>query len=183
MEGWTDEEIKNKNLRAPCGIFCGACAIYLATRSGSEKFRNGIAGLWGLKPEDINCAGCMQPDPPKKLFGFCRTCSVRNCARSKGFYSCHQCEKWPCAEMEQGEYINAVPVSVRQSIQRVRNRAIPLWHDKVAAKGDEEGSYEWARGECERYHCPSCGKPLYRSAQQCRACKRPVGEELDGVIS
>jgi hypothetical protein len=85
--------------------------------------------------------------------------------------------------MEQGEYINAVPVSVRQSILRVRNRAIPLWRDKVATKGDEEGSYEWARGECERYHCPSCGKPLYRSAQQCRACKRPVGEELDGVIS
>ena len=22
MEGWTDEEIRNKNLRAPCGIFC-----------------------------------------------------------------------------------------------------------------------------------------------------------------
>jgi hypothetical protein len=32
MEGWTDEEIKNKNLRAPCGIFCGACPIYIATR-------------------------------------------------------------------------------------------------------------------------------------------------------
>lgn len=23
MEGWTEEEIKNKNLRALCGIFCG----------------------------------------------------------------------------------------------------------------------------------------------------------------
>jgi hypothetical protein len=182
MKGWGEEEIRNKELRAPCGIFCGACAIYLATRSGSEKLKSYIAGLWGVRPEDVNCHGCMQTDPPKALFGFCKSCAVRNCARSKGLYSCHQCEKWPCAEMERGEYINAVPVSVRQSISRVRNRAIPLWRKKVAASGDEKGSLDWARAEAERYHCPSCGEPLYRSAQQCRACKRPVAEELDGTI-
>ncbi len=182
LEGWTDEEIRNKNLRAPCGIFCGACAIYLAGRENNEKFRNIIAGLWRMNPGDIRCRGCMQPDPPKELFGFCRNCAIRNCARAEGFYSCHQCDQWPCAEMTEGEYIKAVPESVRPSVQRVWRRAIPLWRDKVAAEGDEKGSLEWARAECERYHCQSCGKPLYRSAQQCRVCKRPVADELDGVI-
>jgi hypothetical protein len=183
IEGWTEEELRNKDLRAPCGIFCGACAIYLATRSGSEKFKSGIAGLWGIKPQDVNCRGCMQPDPPKALFGFCRNCAVRNCARSKGLYSCHQCGEWPCPEMTKGNYINAVPSSVRASIRRVWNRSIPLWRGKVAAHGDEAGSYEWAKGECERYHCPSCGRPLFRSAQECRACRRTVAEELDGIVS
>ena len=182
MEGWTEEEIRNKNLRAPCGIFCGACAIYLATRADSEKLRNVIAGLWGMKPDDINCHGCMQPDPPKKLFGFCQTCAIRSCAKSKGFYSCHQCDKWPCALIENSDLADVIPSSARNSVLRVMKRAIPLWRDKVAKHGDEKGSLEWASAEAERYHCPSCGKPLYRSAQQCRACKKSVADELDGVI-
>jgi hypothetical protein len=182
MDGWSEEEIQNKELRAPCGIFCGACAIYLTTRDSNEKFRKIISGVWKTKPEDTRCYGCMQPDPPKMHFVFCRNCAIRMCAKSKGFYSCHQCEKWPCDEMLRGEYVDAVPSLFKQSILRVMKRAIPAWRDKVASLGDEKGSLEWARAECERYHCPSCGKPLYRSAQHCRACRKPVAEELDGVI-
>lgn len=182
MKGWTEEEIQDKSLRAPCGIFCGACAIYQATRSESEKFKGIIAALWGIKPQDVNCYGCMQPDPPKALFGFCKNCAVRNCATSSGFYSCHQCKKWPCNEMTHGEFSQAVPAAVRPSILRVWKRAIPQWRIKTGQLGDEKGSLEWARAEAERYHCPSCGEPLFRSAQQCRACKRSIAEELDGVI-
>jgi len=65
---------------------------------------------------------------------------------------------------------------------RVVKRAIPVWRAKVAEHGDEKGSIEWARSECERYHCPSCEKPLFMGAQRCRACKRPVADELDGSL-
>lgn len=182
MEGWTEEEINNKNLRAPCGIFCGACALYISTRDENEKFRAIISSIWGTQPEETKCFGCMQPDPPKKLFGFCQKCALRNCAKSKGLYSCHQCEQWPCYILEKGDFADAVPSLFKNSVLRVMKRAIPLWRDKVAKHGDENGSLEWARAEAQRYHCPSCGKPLYRSAQQCRACKKPVADELDGVI-
>jgi hypothetical protein len=182
MEGWTEEEIRNKELRAPCGIFCGACAIYIATRDDSEKFRAIISSIWKTKPDETKCFGCMQTDPPKKLFGFCKQCAIRNCVRSKGFYSCNQCEQWPCDIIEKGDFAKEVPSPIIKSVLRVMKRAIPLWRAKVADYGDEKGSEEWARAECERYHCPSCGKPLYRSAQHCRACRTPVAEELDGVI-
>ena len=52
----------------------------------------------------------------------------------------------------------------------------------VARYGDEEGSVEWARAECERYHCPDCGSPLFRGAQRCRVCKRDVSDDLDGSL-
>jgi hypothetical protein len=65
---------------------------------------------------------------------------------------------------------------------RVMKRTIPLWRDKVAELGDEEGSVEWARAELERYHCPVCGKPLFRGAKHCRACKKDVAAELDGAL-
>ena len=61
-------------------------------------------------------------------------------------------------------------------------RTIPLWRAKVAEYGDETGSVEWARAECERYHCPHCGQPLFRGTQRCRACKKDVAEELDGAL-
>jgi hypothetical protein len=65
---------------------------------------------------------------------------------------------------------------------RVMKRTIPIWWAKVAKYGDEKGSVEWARAECKRYHCSACGKPLFRGAQRCRTCKKPVAEELDGSL-
>jgi len=32
MKKWTEEEIQNRDLMAPCGLYCGACGIYIATR-------------------------------------------------------------------------------------------------------------------------------------------------------
>lgn len=182
MKGWTDEEIGNKELRAPCGIFCGACAIYIATRENNDNFKAIIAELWGMKPEEVGCYGCMQTDPPKKRFGFCVACPIRHCAKSKEFYSCHQCDKWPCNILYEIGAGDTLPSAVKESIYRVMMRSIPIWRAMVAENGDERGSLAWARAECERYHCPSCGAPLFRSAQTCRACRRQVADELDGVV-
>jgi uncharacterized protein DUF3795 len=171
MEGWTEEEIRNKDLMAPCGLYCGACGVYIATRDKNEKFKTIMANLYGTKPEETECHGCMQPDPPKKLYGPCKMCQMRDCIKSKGYYSCHQCDEWPCSMTEE------FAISTGRSVM---NRTIPIWREKVAQSGDEEGSVEWARSECKRYHCPTCGKPLFRGAQRCRACQTEVADKLDG---
>ena len=173
IEGWSEEEIRNTNLMAPCGLYCGTCGIYIATRDQNQKFKTVMGNLYGTKPEETECLGCMQPDPPKKLYGARGTCQIRNCVKSKGYYSCHQCGEWPCGRVENFGFATGI---------RVMKRAIPVWRAKVAKHGDERGSIEWARSECERYHCPSCGKPLFMGAQRCRACKRPVTDELDGSL-
>ena len=173
MKGWTEKEINNKDLMAPCGLYCGACGVYIATRDNNDKFKAIMGNLFGTRPEETECFGCMQPDPPKKLYAYCKACPIRNCVTSKGYYSCHQCKEWPCDMIE--EFPNAVGV-------RVMKRTIPIWRAKVAEHGDERGSVEWVRSECERYHCSSCGNPLFRGAESCRACKRPVADELDGSL-
>ena len=95
MKGWTEEEIKNKNLMAPCGLYCGACGIYIATRDKNDILKTTLGNLYGTKPEETECCGCMQVNPPEKLYSFCRSCKMRECVRSKGLYSCHQCQDWP----------------------------------------------------------------------------------------
>ena len=173
MEGWEEEEFKNKDLMAPCGLYCGVCGVYIATRDGNEKFKKVMGDLYGTKPEETECRGCMQPDPPKKLYGYCKDCNIRECIKEKGYYSCHQCPYWPCHEIKNFGLATG---------KRVMERTIPIWRKKVAELGDEQGSIEWARSECERYHCPHCGKPLFRGAQRCRACKKSVSEVLDGSL-
>jgi hypothetical protein len=173
MEGWNDEEFKNKNLMAPCGLYCGTCGVYIATRDNNEKFKKVMGNLYGTKLEQTECSGCMQPEPPEKMYGFCRICTIRQCVRSRNYYSCHQCGEWPCRMINEFGFITGV---------RVMKRTIPVWREKVAEYGDDKGSVEWARSECERYHCSSCGKPLFRGAQRCRACGKSVAEELDGSM-
>jgi hypothetical protein len=174
MKGWSDKEFENKDLMAPCGLYCGLCGIYIATRDNNEKFKSVMGNLYGTKAEDTECYGCMQSDPPKKLYGFCRICTIRNCVKSRKYYSCHQCDEWPCKMIEDFGLATG---------RRVMKRTIPVWREKVKQRGDEKGSVEWARCECERYHCSSCGSPLFRGAQRCRACGRNVADELDGGLS
>jgi hypothetical protein len=173
LKGWTEEEIKNKDLMAPCGLYCGTCGVYIATRDNNEKFKAVMGGLYGTKPEETECRGCMQPDPPAKLYRYCQHCELRKCVRDKGYYACHQCADWPCDRVENFGLATG---------KRVMQQAIPLWREKVAAQGDEKGSEAWARAECERYHCADCGNPLFRGAQRCRACGRDVAAELDGSL-
>lgn len=175
MKGWKDDEFRNTDLMAPCGLYCGTCGVYIATRDGNEKFKAVLGKLYGSKPEETECHGCMQAgtEPGKKLYSYCRQCKIRDCIHSKGFYSCHQCGEWPCEKIETFGLATGM---------RVMKRTIPIWREKVAALGDEAGSAEWARSECERYHCSGCGEPLFRGAQKCRACGKIVAEELDGSL-
>ena len=173
MKGWSEQEFRNKSLMAPCGLYCGTCGVYLATRDKNEKFRAIMANLYGTKPEETKCLGCMQPDTSAAIYNWCKICTVRNCAKSKGYYSCHQCDQWPCDMINSFGFATGV---------RVMKRTIPIWRAKAAKHGDAKGSVEWARAECERYHCSACGEPLFRGAQRCRACKKPVADELDGSL-
>jgi hypothetical protein len=172
MEGWREAEILSKELLAPCGLYCGVCGVYIATRDDNKKFKAILARLYGTKPEETRCFGCMQLDQGK-LHSYCKQCQIRECVRIKEYYSCHQCREWPCAKVDNFAFATGV---------RVMKRAIPKWREKVATHGHEEGSIAWARSECERYHCLSCGGVLFRGAQRCRSCGREVADDLDGLL-
>ena len=173
MDGWTEEEIKDKKLMAPCGLYCGVCGVYIATRDNNDKFKKALGNLYGTPPEETECIGCMQKEPHEKLYSYCKLCKIRDCVKSKALYSCHQCDQWPCDHIES--------FGLKTGLD-VMKRTIPIWRKCVAEKGDENGSIEWARSECERYHCSSCGAPLFRGAQKCRVCKHVVTDELDGSL-
>ena len=139
----------------PCGLYCGVCAIMYATRDDNQKFREKLAPVYGVTPEQIYCEGCLAEDD--KVFFYCRVCPVKSCTREKGYDGCHQCDDFPC------EFIENFPIPVGK---KVIMRAVPRWR--------EVGTEAWVEEEEKRYVCPKCGARLFRGAKSCRECREPV---------
>lgn len=145
----------DRKLLAPCGLYCGVCAILIAHRDNNEKFKERLVNVYGLKSTDeVRCEGCLSDD----LFLYCQVCAIRNCCEEKGIEGCHQCDEFPC------QFIDEFPMPVGK---KVMMRAVPAWR--------ELGTEKWVEEEERRYHCPQCGYSLFRGAKRCRDC----GSEVD----
>jgi hypothetical protein len=88
-----------------CGLDCEKCDARIATVNNDDTLRRETAAKWCqmnntdvIKPEHINCLGCMTEGPKTP---FCSTmCYVRKCCISKGFTTCAECDdKHSCKEL------------------------------------------------------------------------------------
>lgn len=145
-------EIK-RELLAPCGLYCGVCAIMIAHRDNNQKLKERLAPVYGVSPEGIRCQGCLSSE----VFAYCTTCPIKSCTQQKGYEGCHQCNEFPC------EHIRNFPVPVGQ---KVIMRAVP--------QRREIGTEKWVEAEEKRYQCPNCGNHLFRGAKRCNLCKEAV---------
>ena len=121
----------NKAILAPCGLYCGVCAIHIADRDNNLKFKEKLVDVY--KPfsktvDDIKCKGCLSENQ-EDIFGYCKICPIRDCVKSKGFESCHQCDDFPC------KLIDRFPIPVGK---KVILRAIPRWKELGIEKWVEE---------------------------------------------
>jgi len=151
----------NSDFLAPCGLYCGVCGVYYATRDHNDKFlekllgvyQSGMPGLDHLTVDDLKCDGC----GAERVSIFCRACAIKDCAREKGYEGCHQCDDFPCRHIEN------FPMPVGK---KVILRAIPYWR--------EHGTEKYVADEEARYHCPACDHTVFRGAKRCNRCKTPV---------
>jgi len=101
---------EKKNI-AYCGIDCGACPAYVATRNDDDALRAETARKWSelygaeRKVEDINCDGCSGDSG--RLFLYCGACEVRKCAREKKVETCANCPEYSCEKLD--KFLTDVP--------------------------------------------------------------------------
>ncbi|MGD9973570.1 MAG: DUF3795 domain-containing protein [Desulfatirhabdiaceae bacterium] len=153
----------NPEFVAPCGLYCGVCAIYIAHRDNNQKFKERLANLYQgkiqgkgslpnsetLLAQDIRCGGCLSND----RFMHCRQCAIRDCTQKKGLTGCHECDNFPC------QHIENFPMTVGK---KVILRAIPYWR--------QVGTEKWIQDEEARYICPECGNTVFRGVVACNQC-------------
>jgi len=150
-----------QELLAPCGLYCGVCGVYYATRDDNVKFMERLVDFYkssnpereNITIDKIKCEGCLSDT--KSIF--CATCSIRSCTREKGYQGCHECDDFPCQHIDNF----SIPVG-----KKVILRAIPYWR--------EHGTEKWVRDEEARYVCPECDNKLFRGAKRCNKCKTEV---------
>ena len=50
------EKMQNKKkLAAPCGLYCGVCGVYIAHRDDNIKFKDRLAGVYGVAVDEVKC--------------------------------------------------------------------------------------------------------------------------------
>lgn len=91
--------MNTKELIAPCGLACFACAIY--TDNISEDLKEMLAADLGMKSEDIACKGCRSDKgcSVSNVLSQGKGCPTKVCVADKALHNCSECEEFPCDKL------------------------------------------------------------------------------------
>lgn len=94
-----------------CGITCSECPALKATLTNDDELRKSTAEVWSkeygadIKPEHINCEGCMTESDVK--ISHCSECEIRACGVERGLSNCAECDDYACEKLE--KFFTMVP--------------------------------------------------------------------------
>jgi hypothetical protein len=155
-----------EKLVAPCGLYCGACPMYLASQDDDPKKIDALAQQFGgrgpkMAAADLQCDGCIGGG---RVASFCRRCDMRSCAENtKKVERCADCSDFPCSK-----------------ITRFNNDGM-LHHAEVLENGrklKEAGIKQWAKREEERWRCPQCQAKIAWYDSKCSKCGAKRSDKL-----
>jgi hypothetical protein len=152
-----------EKLVAVCGLYCGACPMYLATQQNSDEKLNALMKQFGaaFKKEDLLCDGCLGGG---RLFSYCRKCAMRDCTATKqSVKRCSDCSEFACSRItnfnnDGMQHHSEVLANVRQI--------------------KEMGLEKWTRHEEDRWHCSQCKTILSWYDPKCPKCGAIRSERL-----
>jgi len=155
-----------EKLVAPCGLYCGACPMYLATKEKDEQKTKELLQRFSgpnskFALEDLQCDGCIGGG---RLASFCRKCNMRACAETKQKVTrCADCKEFPCS-----------------LITNFNNDGM-LHHAEVLANCRqlrEVGIKEWTKQQEERWSCPQCRANISWYDATCSRCGAKRSDRL-----
>lgn len=145
----TGKNLPNKTLVAACGLFCPACAIFIASNEDPQRLKRQAESL-NLTIEETQCEGCRS----KKRNANCNKCFMLKCTTEKGIDFCSECKEYPCKELKE--------------FQSIMPHRIELWKDldRIKAVGFENYFVE----ALENYKCQKCETLNSGWDISCRKC-------------
>ena len=140
-----------------CGLYCGTCPNYLASRKNDTTQLKKISQDRGIPIEDIRCDGCLS----EKVFPPCLECrhGFRECAAEKQVTWCFECHDFPCERLR-----NFTNVHIVDGISHHANVIKDLQYMK------DNGIEPWVEEQEKAGHCPRCGEALYWFVRSCSHC-------------
>jgi hypothetical protein len=150
-----------KDLAATCGLFCGACTLYVARKRSDVKQLKQMAQEIAtsrsrpINVQDLDCEGCLSD----VISYFCLECRLRSCAKARGVTHCSLCSDFPC-----------------QSIIDFNNDGHPHHGEvlKNIRRQKEIGIEGWITEQEERWRCSQCDCVVDWYSRKCPECGGPL---------
>jgi ribosomal protein L40E len=141
----------DKNTAAACGLYCGSCGIYLATKENDSEKLLQYAIVLNQSFGETFCDGCRSG----RKSGHCsKMCSIMNCTFNKSIEFCGVCPEFPCKELK--DFQSKIPHRIE--ILESQNRL------------NEIGWEQWLIEMKENYSCPQCNTLNSAYDLACRKC-------------
>ena len=130
-------------LIAPCGLFCGICASYLAYSRNIPKKKNQVSHCSGCRPRNKQCA-------------FLK----KNCSRllEGKVQFCFECDRFPCERLQHLDqrYRLNYEHSPIDNLEGIKKEGIATFLEKIK----------------ERYRCSECGGVISLHNRICYDCQQ-----------
>ena len=142
-----------EDLIGRCGLYCGACPIYLGAR-GDDDARKYVLEVWELPEDAIACNGCHAATPESGD----SKCELVPCMDGKGHEYCSECAEYAegsCDKFAKSEALcKSIGIDLRSDLERLQAVGGEAW------LAEQEG----------RWSCPQCGSRHFWQAQICSGC-------------
>ena len=154
------ENKTRENLIGRCGLYCGACIVYLASH-GREELKVLVMNESKCEADDVFCDGC-QGDQSKcwcmdKNWG--RTCVIKDCLRDQDLSYCNECDKYSKCD------------KFRLIADYYINRGDNLRYNLRSIAQNKE---DWLIQQDRKWKCANCGAEITRDLSKCSDCGKIV---------
>ena len=141
--------MSEKNLAAPCGVYCGACRSYLLLKKDIIEERGYKSG----------CNGCRIRN--KKCSYIKRDCAL---IRKNEIEFCYECDAFPCSNLKKLDEM----YSKRYGVSQIKN----------LKRLQEVGFEQWIQEKEKLYQCPECGGEICVHDAECYDCGNKLNPNL-----
>ncbi|MBV5314252.1 MAG: DUF3795 domain-containing protein [Prolixibacteraceae bacterium] len=158
--GNTEIKIQNnKDLAAVCGLYCGACGIYLATREDDTERILQYAVVLNQTFDETLCDGC---GAARKSLHCTKMCTFIDCKKAKSVDFCAACNEFPCQVLI--EFQTKMPHRLEILESQIRMKEI--------------GIENWLIEMKNYFSCPRCSTASSAYHLVCRKCGNTPGSKF-----
>ena len=143
-----------------CGLYYGACGIYLATQQNDIEKLTRYAAMLKQPLSETRCEGCRSD----RKTAYCNNCFMIKCSREKNLNFCGGCNEYPCEEL--------------QNFQRQMPHQAELW--KAQSRIAEIGAAQWTDEMKAYFSCPECNASNTSYDLKCPKCGHIPGNGFAG---
>lgn len=145
------KNVENQNLVAACGLYCGACGLYIATQENDTEKILQYAMILKQSYDETLCDGC---GAERKSLHCSKMCTFIDCKKGKAVDFCAYCNEFPCQALL--EFKSKMPhrAEIIDSHNRIKETGVENWLVEMK----------------QHFACPQCNTVNSAYHLTCRKC-------------